>query len=336
MTTLVNDVTFGNGDGPFQYEQFENERWAKIPILPPSSCVMFFGKRGSGKSAVMAKMGKDEANLGKKVWYWPPDYQFKYGEPIDLLTLAKLPTWLRDGALLLDEIQILASNLRTISTANQMIGSILQQVRKRGLNVYGTSNQPGRIDGTVALQTDYHYNCFMMEDQRCASYGYHIPSCDDHVRVRWVDTNGLHGYDRRFKDGRRRGRFVIWKIRDVYATYNTGAIADLADVMSVTKQAILDQKLDDGVGMSTAELTAKLRNEWIPALVKSGTKRAVPSVLANTFNEQFGLSLDPRTLGKALREIGIPSVRLNEGRFAVLPPEEHLDLWIRTGDWPRD
>lgn len=315
---------------------WENERFARIPVMNPSSCVMFFGKRGSGKSAVMAKMGKDEARLGRKVWYWPPDFNFKYGEPIELLELASMPDYLYDGALLIDEIQIMASNLRTISTANQMVGSILQQVRKRGLNVYGTSNQPGRIDQTVSLQTDFHFDCFMMEDPRCSHIGYHRKDCRDHVRMRWTDTNGYFGYDKRHKDGRRRGRAIVWNIRDIYATYNTRAIADLGDVMSVTKASILQISAQKQNGLSNDELVERLRDEWVPQMVKDGTKRIAAGMIAKSITDQLGIKVAAVTVGKALSQLGITSTVLSSGRFAMLPPVEKLAQWQREGHWDQE
>lgn len=338
MTLLSETESTGFGtEDDAEVDVWGNERWTRVPILPDSTCLMFFGKRGSGKSAVMAKMGKDEAQMGRKVWYWPPDYRFKYGEPIDLLTLSSMPDWLRDGALLLDEMQVLASNLRTIATSNQMIGSVMQQLRKRGLNVYGTSNQPGRIDATIALQTDFHYNCFRMEDPRCKKHGHHISSCDDHIRMRWVDTNGNYGYDKRYKDGRKRGRTVVWKIRDVYATYNTGAIADLADVMAIDKNKILNHKSDANAGLPFAELVKELRNTWIPWLVADqGTRMATPANLALSINEQFGYNIETRLMGRALSELGLQAERSNRGRIATLPPPEYLETWMRDGTWPRD
>lgn len=316
-------------------ESFVNERWSEIPVLPDSYCMMFFGERGSGKSAVMAKCLKDEAALGKPVWYWPPDYKFKYGQPIDALTLYSLPDWLRDGAVGIDEIQVLLNRLRTVSTANIMGGAMLQQLRKRGLNFYGTSNQPGRVDETVALQTDFHFFCERIEDHRCKERGYHMRSCDDHIRMRYVDTNRKFGPDPRYYDGRKRGRAVVWKIRDVYGAYNTGAIADLAEVVSITKASIIEQKEESTAKIKTESLVETLRTKWIPWAVAEGHKSLAVSAFRATINEKFGLNVSNTMLGTALKELGLGSKSNGTVRVVTLPPMERLEDW-RKGLWLPD
>jgi hypothetical protein len=315
------------------------DRNAVIPVMADSSCIMFFGERGSGKSAMLAVEGKAAAMMGKRVWYWPPSYDFKYGEPIDLETLVALPDWLHTGYLLLDEVQILASNMRSMSTGNQAIGAILQQIRKRGLDVAGSSNQPGRIDQTIALQTDFHYHCFKMTDPKCLAKGKHGPSCDDHVRMRWVDTNGHFGTSPHHKDGRKRGIAVAWKIRDVYNSYNTKALASFGDVLALTKDAIIEKMNEakgGGAGVSQDKLQNILRG-WVPWYIENyGVTEVTAAAIAAALEEHEGLKVGPRAVGQAFAAIGLPSVRTNRGRMVQLPPAEYIATWKATGSWPRE
>ena len=331
---LVEDDS-GFPDVPDEYVGV-NERKARIPILPDSFCFMFFGKRGSGKSAAMAKFGKDEAMMGKKVWYWPPDFSFKYGQPIQALELYSLPPWLKNGVVLIDEIQVLMNRMRTVSTANQFGGAMLQQLRKRGLNIYGTSNQPGRIDNTVALQTNIHYECEKVEDRRCKERGYHGSDCTDHIILRFTDTNGDMGYDHRWKDGRKRGISVLWRIRDVYSIYNTQAIADMTEVIGITKDAVLGAKEDAKAGMSTEAIKKALWSEWIPWLVGQGRTTLTPGAFAMAVNEQEGLNISAVQMGRALNELGLGSTVASNGRRTLrLPPADKLADW-RNGTWSPD
>lgn len=310
-----------------------SERWSRIPILPDSYCLMFFGKRGSGKSAVMAKCGKDEAELGKPVWYWPADYSFKYGEPIDLRTLYSLPEFLQNGALLIDEVQNFANALRSMSTANIMAGSMLQQIRKRGLNVYGTSNAPRRIDRTIAAQTSFHYYCSMVKDPRCDIRGYHMISCDDHVVARWTDTNGEYGVDKWHKDGRKRGNVVFWKIRDMYKVYNTEAIADVAEALSITKDDIVQARAGRDAGIQTEDLVISLRDVWIPwAVNQAGWRTLTPANFTMGINERYQLKISVNQMVMALKTLGLQSKHNGEARIITLPPKTNLDDW-RRGGW---
>lgn len=309
-----------------------NERWAEIPILPDAFCLMFFGQRGSGKSAVIAKCGKDEAAAGKQVWYWPESFKFKYGKPIDALTLYSMPDYLQNGVLLVDEFQVLMNRLRTVSTANLLGGTMLQQLRKRGLNVYGTSNDPGRLDQTVSEQTDWHYFCELIKDQRCYEKGYHMRSCDDHVRVRFVDTNRKFGNDYRHWDGRKRGRGVFWKIRDVYGVYDTGAIADITEVMAITKENIMNRKVDSESGLSLQSLVETLRTQWVPWAATSGYTNIGVAAFTATVNEKFGFKLTSQQMGIALKELGLRSKSNGKARVVALPPKERINDW-QDGLW---
>lgn len=335
QSPLSNHGGFSEVQLPDQDDFGDVERWERIPILPDSYAVMLFGKRGSGKSAAMAYFGLEEYELGKNVWYWPPDYTFKYGEPIEAKTLYSLPDWLRNGAVLIDELQVLMNSLRTMSTANIMGGTMFQQLRKRGLNIYGTSNQPGRLDATVSLQTNMHAFCDRLVDDRCAAQGYHGPTCHDTILLNWVDTNKEFGIDARYYDGRKRFKSIIGKIRDVYPIYNTGAVADVTDVMAITKEAVLAEKEGRQVGLSEDELIDALRDNWIPWAVEQGHKRLTPAAFARSLNETHDLQITSRALGRALAALNLGAKKTNQGRIVVLPTKDQLAAW-RSGLWQPD
>lgn len=336
--TLSNPIIhpFEDTESGEMEEERINERWYLPPILEDAFAIGLFGKRGSGKTAVMTKMLKDEVKEnGKKVWYWPKEYEFKYGQYISATELFSLPSYLQDGAIGIDEIQVLANSTQAISTRNQMLSVFLQQVRKRGINVYFTSNEPERLDKSIARHTNIHFRCKLMVDPRCKVRGYHMRSCDDHVILRSVDTNREFGVDPRYKDGKRRGIHVVWKIRDVYGAYNTRGIADYAEVLSIDKRSIMDQKENKDAGIGFSELCATLRDLWVPWAVGEGHTKIVPAMFCAAVNEKFGFKVTPTQMGRALNELGLNTKRSNGKRSVELPPQKHLEAW-QAGFWSPD
>lgn len=301
-------------------------------MLPRTYCAMFFGKRGSGKSAVMARFAEKEYQAGRRVWYWPRDYAFVHGEYIDILDLYSLPDWLKDGVVLIDEIQVLFNRMRTISTSNLIGGVMLQQLRKRNLDIYGTSNQPNKIDNTVALQTDWHAYCQMEEDPRCLRREFHLRKCTDGVLMRVVDTNGQHGSDPRYKDGRRRFHAVASEIRKAYGLYNTLAVADMVEVIGITKEQILQRRADSNMGIGEAELVDAVISQWVPWMVAQGHTTLAVAAFTRHVNAEFGLKIERSRMGAALNQAGLESRRTSKARIIDLPPADKLEAF-QMGAW---
>lgn len=346
-----------------------SERWLTPPVLPQAEIYGLFGKRGSGKTATMIWFLSQEAAVNKRgVWYWPKELNFKYGEYIEAADLFSLPPYLKNGAIGLDEMQVLANSTQAVSTRNQMLGVFLQQVRKRGINVYFTSNEPERIEHSVERHTTYHFKCTLFSDPRCTEsdyarqyrrtcplcvemygenppgkpvtdHGHHISSCQDWVRLQAVDTNRQHGIDPWHKDGRKRRDFFVHNLRDVYGMYNTEGIADYAEVLSIDKKKIIDRHQDKKAGMSFQDLCTTLRLDWVPWAVGEGHSVIVPAMFTAAVNEKFGLSIDARTMGKAFTAVGLQSVLGRADgevqRRVTLPPPGKLKDW-QDGLWSPD
>lgn len=304
---------------------------------------MLFGKRGNGKSAVMAKLLLDERKQNRPVWYWPEDYGFKYGKAIDIKDLYSLPDWLHDGTVGIDEIQVLLNKARTISTANLLGGTMLQQLRKRNLNIIGTSNQPRKIDGTVELQTDWHAFCKRIIDPRCEATAkrtkqgkrFHLKDCQDGVVLRMVDTNGNQGVDPRYKDGRKRKLAYCADIREGWAIYNTKAIADAMESVSMTKDSIMDWHESRKSGTTLEELTDKLTEVWIPWLADQGHRSLAVAQFTRYINENYGLKIGSRRMGAALASIGMKSKKTASANVVTLPKPEEIDAF-QMGVWTSD
>ncbi len=315
-----------------------------VPVLPDSTIMGLFGKRGSGKSAAMAWMGIDAWRHGRQVIYYPPDFNLDVPGAIGIGPdeLGLIPDKLNGAMVLMDELQELMSKFRTNSTLSMLVMSFFRQVRKRGANVVFTSNDPGGINGAVADQTDYHARCELHPDPRCATVGYHLPSCMDAVRLRITDTQGKHGLIPMRKDGRKGWVQTIVGISSVYRHYNTASIADLTDVIAAGKTELMHNKDADKLGLAGGwdEFDMKMMQEIIPELVATGGRTLTPKSFAVTLKNELhlpakGPPMDTRQLGKHLASYGLGSKRTNRGMVYTLPPAEHLADW-QAGLWTPD
>ena len=310
----------------------DNVKLGPFAIKPRSTCVMFFGKRGSGKSAVMARFARLEHDAGRKVWYWPEDYGFKPGVPISVIDLYSLPEWLRDGTVLLDEIQVLLNRMRTISTADLIGATMLQQLRKRNLNIFGTSNQPGKIDSTVALQTDWHAHCEYYTDMRCDGKTHHLANCHDAVKLKLVDTNQALGSDPRYKDGRKRSVTVAHNIRREFDVYNTDAIADVVDAIGVTKEQIMERRASKNMGIGNEELIDAVITRWVPWMVGQGHTTLAVGAFTRYVNAEFEYEITTGKMGVALNAAGLETRRTSKARIVDLPPADKVEAF-QMGAW---
>lgn len=308
-----------------------------IPVQRASYVTGLFGRRGSGKSAAMAYIGLQDWKRGRSIFYYPVDFGLDVPGAVAMSPeeLVTMPDRLDGATVLLDEMQELMSKFRTNTISSLLMMSFLRQVRKRGASVYFTSNDPGGINRDVAEQTDYHAHCQMLTDNYCALIGYHRRGCLDTVRLRWKDTQGVHGENRYKKDGRKGFVMHMVGISDIYKHYNTNSIADPMDVMMMTKSSIAARRNVDGLGMTVREFETKLAEVWIPALVAQGITIIAPGNFIRVLKREEGIDIDSAQLGKRLGGIGLPRHRRKTGNIYKLPPPESVGDFL-DGVWEPD
>jgi len=309
----------------------------RIPIMPKSLVMGLFGHRGSGKSALMAMFGINEWKLGRSIYYYPETYALKLPFDCESMSpeeLVDMPDKLNGATVLLDEMQELMSKYRTNTTSSQLLMAFLRQVRKRGANVFFTSNDPGGINRQVADQTDIHGNCRMVTDGYCELIGYHRRECGDKVSVKFIDTQGKYG--RTWMGDRKSIYRDITGIASVYEYYDTTSIADPLDVMMMTKDSIYKRRAVDGLnGMNAAEFEAHLAEKVIPALVEQGITTIAPGNFIRVLKREESITIDAAQLGKHLGGIGLPRHRRKTGNIYKLPSPESLDDYLE-GVWEPD
>lgn len=151
-------------DGLFQIRKL-------YPHLRGRPIVMgYIGPRGSGKSVGGARMAVlDYMLLGKRVWS-NMTIEFAYiknnsatikkTETLEKLNLVQLDQTYCDGLLFIEEINMeLADAYRSQSNRNIGFSYILQQLRKRQLDICWNAQSENHVDTRLRFQTDIFVKC---------------------------------------------------------------------------------------------------------------------------------------------------------------------------------
>lgn len=111
-----------------------------------------FGKMGSGKTMLLTRFGLNDFAHGKEIY---SNYHLKNIKYTPIATLNDLDK-IRDGTLLLDEMQLWVHARSSMAKLNQEILKIIMMSRKRALDIYYTSQLTRTIDVLLREVTDYY------------------------------------------------------------------------------------------------------------------------------------------------------------------------------------
>lgn len=143
--------------------------WNFRNLRKRSLIIGYVGPRGSGKSVAAARtIALDYMLAGKKVWS-NMDINFNLlkngqtinmkSERLDRLSVIDLDEVFRNGLIYLDEVNLLMEARRAMSEENLMVSYILQQLRKRKLNVIWSAQSEMHCDDRLRFQTDIFITC---------------------------------------------------------------------------------------------------------------------------------------------------------------------------------
>lgn len=283
----------------------------KLPQLAPSTIALLLGRRGSGKSAAMACFAKSAYEAGKPVHYWPEGF-LKFGESFEMQDLVKLDRKISGGLICIDEAHTALDNRRSMSFANFALSHFITQLRKRKASLIMTTQFGDTLDRRLQDQVDMHGQCSTIDRGRS-------------VLINWKDTNGQWsrpGAGQDVRIPRKRIRQLIRHVDDIWPYYDTYAIADLADVLGLTRESIMG-----GGGVDTEKEMKAVRTAVIEA-VREGSEWLMPGNFAETINTKHGLNLSSPRLGKYLGELGLPRTKRSAGSYYQLPPLDGLEAWL--------
>lgn len=116
------------------------------------------GQRGSGKTLFMTYLAHQYHAEGKKIF---SNFQLKKipYTPITFSELAKLPEWLYDGVVFLDEIHIGADSYEVFKKSNKMITTFATQLRKRRITLFYSTQVFKMATKRLRDQTNFLMTC---------------------------------------------------------------------------------------------------------------------------------------------------------------------------------
>jgi GTPase SAR1 family protein len=116
------------------------------------------GQRGSGKTLFMTYLAHQYYAEGKKIF---SNFQLKKipYTPITFSELAKLPEWLYDGVVFLDEIHIGADSYEVFKKSNKMITTFATQLRKRRITLFYSTQVFKMATKRLRDQTNFLLTC---------------------------------------------------------------------------------------------------------------------------------------------------------------------------------
>lgn len=115
---------------------------------------LIVGKQGSGKTIYLVKKAKKYHDSGFKV-YSNVHLNFPY-EKLNYKDI--IDCKLENGIVILDEIhQLLPSRNSMSTTSRKICDSFLSMIRKKGLEVFGSTQTPRKVDVRFREEADYFY-----------------------------------------------------------------------------------------------------------------------------------------------------------------------------------
>lgn len=311
-------------------------RPSNIPKLPKFAVVGLFGPAGSGKSLFAAVLAEREwqkaqkAGRPRKLLYFPQDFKHIHGEPVSLAQMLTGDA-VMDGAIMVwDEAHVLLNKFKAASHANRSTLGFLSQIRKRGCTLFYTTNSPKQLDRALAEQTTAHCYLEMHEDPRCKPFdGAHTRGCSDGILHTWVDTQGKHGFDSRYRDNRKRKRQKLPYIHRFYGLYNTFATVSVEEVGQMDKNAIAAAHDEKSLGTNFTDFVERMYG-WLDELIQEhGAAWLAPARFAEFISKQTDGEITPseHTVGRACKQMGLARKRESGGVKYKLPSKEELHLF---------
>jgi hypothetical protein len=311
--------------------------FSDIEVITEARVTAIFGGKGSGKSALMAWLLEGSRVRHKRnVFYFPADYAFHDGEPLTVGDLSTLNDKFNAAAIGIDEFQQVMSKYRAATYGNRTLASWLQQVRKRGIELIVTSNDPNQIDEALLEQVSLHIWSSLYEDKRCKKYKYHLRDCRDTLSFRIVDTHSRHGKTSLYWDGRRRKTYRLRRAIKLYKLYNTFATVDNLEIAGFDKEKLMEAHEDTKSNMNYDEFVSLMASAVIPNLVDKGITVIYPQAFSKSLAENQDEDGNPDPIiasagriGRAMKALGCSAKRGSGGNAWLLPDKDTVNSWAQ-------
>ncbi len=324
---------------------FQVMEFSDIELREDSWVYLYVGARGEGKSFSCAySIHKSIEKNPRPVFYFPANLRLVDGEPIDITELATFaemdtdePSKIDDAIVYIDEIHLIMSKYRANSWGNRMVHGFISQLRKRGCDLYGTTNSPNQLDEALLDAVDFHGVCKKFSDPECKTQSkkaglektMHLINCRDTVKIRWADTQRRFGRSRRYRDGMKRKFATLHGLIKWYGKlYNTDATVSAIEISQLSKDSIVDAAETAKTGTDYGSFITQMQMEIIPSVVEAGGEWIYPNAFVETLKEQFNIVVTKERIGRACKDLGLEGKRGSQGSRYRLPEKDKLELFV--------
>lgn len=127
-----------------------------LEILRNGEIILLVGDRGTAKTTFAVSLAFEYVQTGQNVFSNIEMYNIEY-IPIKFKTLREFPEWLKDGIVIMDEMQMGADAYNFLSKAVKDITAMATQIRKRGLTFIYITQDIANVARRLRKQTDFCY-----------------------------------------------------------------------------------------------------------------------------------------------------------------------------------
>lgn len=129
--------------------------------------IIFEGPQRSGKTLAMSIFAKEDNRVGKREIFSNITYTFPF-TPLNFksLTLKQENKTLKHGSITIDELNFFLDNRGSMTKLNREFLQFLLQVKKQGINLYGTTHNLGYMDLRFRQNYDYLIRTSVFPEQK--------------------------------------------------------------------------------------------------------------------------------------------------------------------------
>jgi hypothetical protein len=241
--------------------------------------------------------------------------------PLDWNLLYKMDAGLANGAVVIDELQYFGDSRKSGSVKNQILNSVIMQVRKRQLDFYYSVKNLRWIDVRLRFETDFEFAC---EDAH-RLYPAQAPNKGEIIIWKFRELSGIltgHSWDdprvetdwdkSYFGQSRREQKiqftgFPFWFI------YNTKDVVSLEDAFTKVRLDLTERVISDKP-QKQAEFVDILK-QTIVDFKAAGVKEIDCSQFAAGISDCVGRNITPREIGKYRGRIGLEKKKRHDGSY---------------------
>lgn len=299
----------------------------RVLRLGESSVISCSGLRGSGKSLTLAYLICKALAIGMTVFSnlnvrfclrrYDGSMEKLSSLPLDWNALYKMDEGLSNGAVVIDELQYFGDSRKSGSVKNQILNSVIMQVRKRELDFYYSVKNLKWVDVRLRFETDFEFAC---EDAH-RLYPAQARNKGEIIMWRFRELSGIltgHTWDERAEGDGNRG-YLGSRHEQVYQfdafpfwwVYDTKDVVSLEDAFTKVRLD-LDERVISNKPQRQAEFIEVLTKN-IEDLRAGGLHSMGCEDFARGISEQMGRVVTTREIGQYRNRLGFGKRKKHDG-----------------------